>query len=121
MTPVQEWRFQSEQHADVKICGELLIKRGLKRRARKRKLVIDREMKEVLERLLKDSQCDYVFASPQDPTKPLGPCVLEEQVGQIRKDQDPSPCWPARSAPYCSNLGRRVHGPLYVAVCRGTR
>ena len=42
-------------------------------------------MKEVLERLLKDSQCDYVFTSPQDPTKPLRPWVLEEQIGQIGK------------------------------------
>jgi len=78
-------RLHSEQRADGKICGELIIKRGLKRRARKRKLVIDHEMKEVLERLLKDSQCDYVFTSPQDPTKPLGPWVLEEQIGQVRK------------------------------------
>jgi integrase len=78
-------RLQSEQRADGKICGELIIKRGLKRRTRKRKLVIDHEMKEVLERLLKDSKCDYVFTSPQDPTKPLGPWVLEEQIGQIRK------------------------------------
>jgi integrase len=76
-------RLHSEQRADGKICGELIIKRGLKRRARKRKLVIDHEMKEVLERLLQDSQCDYVFT--QDPTKPLGPWVLEEQIGQIRK------------------------------------
>ena len=78
-------RFRPEQGADGKICGELIIKRGLKRRARKRKLVIDHEMKEVLERLLKDSKCDYVFTSPQDPTKPLGPWVLEEQIGQVRK------------------------------------
>ena len=78
-------RLDSEQRAEGKICGELLIKRGLKRRARKRKLVIDHEMKEVLEQLLKDSHCDYVFTSRQDPTKPLGPWVLEEQLGQIRK------------------------------------
>jgi len=78
-------RLHSEQRADGKICGELIIKRGLKRRARKRRLVIDYEMKKVLERLLRDSQCDYVFTSPQDPTKPLGPWVLEEQIGQIRK------------------------------------
>src|SRR5271169_3346843 len=78
-------RLHSKQRADGKICGELIIKRGLKRRARKRKLVIDHEMKEVLERLLKESQCDYVFTRPQDPTKPLGPWVLEEQMGQIRK------------------------------------
>ena len=42
-------------------------------------------MKEVLERLLKDSKCDYVFTSQQDPTKPLGPWVLEEQIRQVRK------------------------------------
>jgi integrase len=78
-------RLHSEQHADGKICGELIIKRGLKRRARRRKLVIDHKMKEVLERLLKDSKCDYAFTSPQDPTKPLGPWVLEEQIGQVRK------------------------------------
>jgi integrase len=74
-------RFHSEERADRRICGELVIKRGLKRRARRRKIVIDHEMKEVLERLLKDSQCDYVFTNPQDPTKPLGPWVLEEQMG----------------------------------------
>jgi hypothetical protein len=38
-----------------KVSGELTIKRGLKRRARKRKLVVDREMKAVLERLMKQS------------------------------------------------------------------
>ena len=78
-------RLHLEQRPNKKICGELVIKRGLKRRARKRKLVIDYEMKEVLERLLKDSKCDYVFTSPQDPTKPLGPWVLEEQIGRVRK------------------------------------
>src|SRR2546425_10782623 len=66
---------------DPKVYGELIIKRGLKRRTRKRKLVIDREMKEVLEWLLKKSACDYVFPSPQDPS----PWGLEEQIAQIRK------------------------------------
>ena len=37
------------------------------------KLVIDREMKAVLEQLVKQSDCEYVFTSPQDPAKPLGP------------------------------------------------
>ncbi len=78
-------RLHSEQRADARICGELIIKRGLKRRARKRRLVIDQEMKRVLERLLKGSRCEYVFTSPQDPTKPLGPWVLEGQIGQVRK------------------------------------
>ena len=47
--------------------------------------MIDQEMKGVLERLVKGSKCEYVFTSPQDPTKPLGPWVLEEQIGQVRK------------------------------------
>jgi len=38
-----------------------------------------------LERLLKESDCEYVFTSPQDPGKPLGPWVLEEQMAQLRK------------------------------------
>lgn len=111
-----------EQRADGKICGELIIKRGMKRRARKRKLVIDHEMKEVLKRLLKDSQFGYVFTIPQDPTKPLGALYPggTDKPG-TKKDQDPSRCWHARSAPYSSNRGRRVHAPLPVAVCRGTR
>ena len=79
-------RLGSTRLADrQKGCGELTIKRGLKRRARKRKLVVDLEMKEVLERLMRQSECDYVFTSPQDPARPLGPWVLEEQMAQLRK------------------------------------
>src|SRR5271169_992895 len=37
------------------------------------------------------------------------------------KDQDSSRCRPARFASYFSDRGWRVHGPLYVAVCRRTR
>jgi hypothetical protein len=118
-------RLHLEHGADGKICGELIIKRGLKRRARKRKLVIDQEMKKVLERLLKDSQCDYVFTSPQDRTKPLGPWVLEEQMGEVRKKIKTRPDAGLHALPpYFSDRGRRVqgpHGPLYVAVRLRTR
>jgi integrase len=78
-------RLRPARLGDPKVSGELTIKRGLKRRARKRKLVVDREMKEVLERLMEQSECDYVFTSPQDPAKPLGPWVLEQQMAQLRK------------------------------------
>ena len=78
-------RFDPAHQSNGNAPGELIIKRGLKRRARKRKLVIDREMKAVLDRLLKESDCEYVFTSPQDPAKPLGPWVLEEQMAQLRK------------------------------------
>jgi integrase len=48
-------------------------------------------MKEVLKRLLKQSQCDYVFTSLQHPAKPLGPWVLEEQINQVRKKIETHP------------------------------
>ena len=60
-------------------------KRGLKRRARKRKLVIDPEMKAVLASLLRQSRCDFVFTSPQDPATQLGPRILETQITKVRK------------------------------------
>ena len=42
-------------------------------------------MKAVLDRLVNQSDCEYVFTSPLDPSKPLGPWVLEEQMAQLRK------------------------------------
>jgi integrase len=68
-----------------KIYGTLLIKRGLKRRARRRELAIDAEMRGVLESLMAASQCEYVFAHPGDPTRPLSPWVLETQIGLLRR------------------------------------
>ena len=42
-------------------------------------------MKEVLQRLLATSECDFVLTSPNDPSKPLGAWVLETQIGDLRK------------------------------------
>ncbi len=67
-----------------RLYGSLVIKRGLKRRARKRALEIDLEMKEVLEELLATSKCDYVFTHPGSPEEPLGAWVLETQMGALR-------------------------------------
>jgi len=78
-------RFYPEPLDDPSVCGELTIKRGLKRRARKRKLVIDPAMKEALEALLRLSLCDYVFTSPQDRRTPLAPWILETQMTRVRK------------------------------------
>lgn len=69
----------------METCGELTIKRGLKRRAAQTKAGIDREMKESLERLLCESRCDYVFTSQRDPATPLAPWVLETQMTRVRK------------------------------------
>src|SRR4029077_2059701 len=73
----------AKEHGTVH--GELTIKRGLKRRARKRKLKIDREMKEVLEQLIAVTQCDYVFTKPDDPKAALPAWVIEAQMTGLRK------------------------------------
>jgi integrase len=67
-----------------RLFGSLVIKPGLKRRARKRTLEIGSEMKEVLEALLATSKCEYVFSHPGSPEEPLGPLVLETQMGEPR-------------------------------------
>jgi hypothetical protein len=41
-------------------------------------------MKEVLERLIADSRCGYVFTHPGDPARPLGPWVLDTLIGELR-------------------------------------
>ena len=64
--------------------GDLVIKRGLKRRARKRVLKINVAAKEVLERLVTESKCRQVFSQPSHPDKKLGPWVLESQMGRVR-------------------------------------
>ena len=66
------------------LYGTLVIKRGLKRRARKRTLQIDGAMKAVLRALLSVSECDHVFTHPGDPSQPLGAWVLETQMGMLR-------------------------------------
>jgi integrase len=76
-----------DQHG---VWGTVDIKRGLKRQARNRKVRIDAEMKEVIERLMKTSQCRYVFTDqgsdkrPSKPTKPLPPWVLEDEIERVR-------------------------------------
>ena len=67
----------------------LTIKRGLKRRARKRQLPIDIEMKRILEKHLAYSLCDHVFTDPDDRTEPLGAWILETQMATLKKKINP--------------------------------
>jgi len=72
------------------VWGILNIKRGLNCQSRARKVRIDREMKEVLERLMRLSQCRYVITDPGSdkrpakPTKHLPAWVLEDQIERVR-------------------------------------
>jgi integrase len=72
-----------------KIYGEVIVKRGLKRRARRRKLLVDGEVKQILEGLIAQSKCDYVFTNPRDRSRPLGGWVLEDQMGRLRSQIHP--------------------------------
>lgn len=81
-------RLPAPDH-DGKIYGEVIVKRGLKRRARRRKLLVDGEVKQILESLIAQSKCDYVFTNPRDRTKQLGGWVLEDQMGRLRSQIHP--------------------------------
>jgi len=65
--------------------GDLIIKRGLKRRARKRVLKINKESKSVLENLISQSKCRHVFSQPRHPDQKLQPWVLESEMGRLRE------------------------------------
>jgi len=110
---------QSDDHG--KVYGEVLVKRGLKRRARRRKLLVDGEVKQILERLMAQSQCEYVFTNPRNPTKQLG-------VGCSRIRWDACAATSSRTRMLACMLcgtrfspNRRVHRSVYVAVCGRTR
>jgi hypothetical protein len=68
--------------------GDLVIKRGLKRRTRKRVLKINAEAQEVLEQLVIESKGRHVFSWPRHPDKKLEPWeqpwVFESQMGRLR-------------------------------------
>jgi hypothetical protein len=83
-------RFHSEQCGDGKICGKLIIKSGLERRARKRKLVIDHEMKHVFERLVEDSPVRLCFHKPPRSDKASGALGLPSAPSASLKSEHSS-------------------------------
>jgi integrase len=74
----------AEPAPDGKLYAEVTIKRGLKRRARKRKLMVQGEAKEILDALVAASECEHVFTHPSDHTRPLPNWALENQMGRVR-------------------------------------
>jgi hypothetical protein len=106
------------------LSASFLVMRSseLKRRARKRELLISFEMKEVLERLLGESEFEFVFTHPGHPDRPLGPWVLETHASEVRKKiPHPSRCRLQCNAPHLPHGSRRVHrSGLRCSTWRGT-
>lgn len=70
------------ENADVdNLWGEVVIRRGLKRDARKRSLAINRDMRDALLPLLHASKCKHVFTALTDARLPLS---VETLGGQLR-------------------------------------
>ena len=78
------YQAAAEPARDGKLYAEVTIKRDLKRRARKRKLMVQGEAKEILDTLVAASGCEYVFTHPTDHTRPLPNWALENQMGRVR-------------------------------------
>jgi integrase len=79
------YRFIRREPDEDGNWGDLIIKRGLKRRARKRVLKINQESKSVLENLISQSKCRHVFSQPTHPDQKLQPWVLASEMGRLRK------------------------------------
>jgi len=79
------YRVVNQVEEPGRVYGEITVKRGLKRRARRRKLLVDGEVKRVVEQLITTSQCDYVFTNPRNPGEPLAGWHLEAQMGRLRQ------------------------------------
>jgi hypothetical protein len=67
--------------------GDLIIKRGLKQRARKRVLQIDEESKPVLDNLIAQFKCRHVFSHARHPDQKLQPWVLESEMGRSLREK----------------------------------
>ena len=65
--------------------GTIEIRRGLKRTARRRALPITEEMAGVLIKLMKESECEYVFTSLHNHGHPLSVNTLADQHRTIMK------------------------------------
>ena len=76
--------------------GDLIIKRGRKRRARKRVLKINVESKSVLENLISQAKCRHVFSQPRHANQKLQPWVLESEMGVSGKSLPVIRLWSIR-------------------------
>lgn len=74
----------SDQADDDGMWGEMEIKRALKRKERRRKLPINADMRAAIMGLLARSRCEYLFTALEDPTQPLSPYTLEDQLRRTR-------------------------------------
>jgi integrase len=67
------------------LWGEISVKRGLKREARRRTLHINTEMMAVLTTLLEESRCKFVFTALTDPCQPLSVETLGGQARDMKR------------------------------------
>lgn len=65
--------------------GSMVIRHGLKRDCRKRTIKLSREMRDVLCKLSRTSECNYVFSSTRDPREPLNKACLSHQMRLMKK------------------------------------
>lgn len=74
-----------DQPDDTGAYGKIEI-RAAARKARycRRTLPVNRELRDTLRTLISDSQCQHVFTSPNNPTKPLPSRSVSRQVAHAR-------------------------------------
>jgi site-specific recombinase XerD len=66
--------------------GEIEVRRGLKRQARRRTLIINQPMREALVSLLAASRCKFVFTALTDVRQPLSVETLGGQARDMKRN-----------------------------------
>ena len=74
----------TDQPDEDGMFGQVEIKRGLKRKERERTLPVNVEMRAAILGLLSRSRCEYLFTSLENPSQPLSPWTLEDQLRRTR-------------------------------------
>src|SRR5215471_14057264 len=100
----------SDEPDDKGSYGNVEIRRGLKRNARRRTLPVTAAMRDVVRMLLSTSECDYLFTGVQDRTKPLSPWTLEDQLARTREvlKLDPDARLHALRNTYLTEMSKRT-------------
>jgi Phage integrase family len=67
------------------LYGEIIVKPGLKRDSRRRTLMVNLSVRNVLHVLINNSKCDHVFTAVRNSSRPLSEHRPSKQVKQVKR------------------------------------
>jgi integrase len=98
-----------------------LIRRGLKRTARRREIPVTQEMAVALHGLIAKSQCEHVFTSPENPKVALSKNTIADQVQRTKNagEFDPDAGLHAPRHTFLTEAGRHTQNVRALQLLAG--